>query len=60
MDNQQGPAAQYMELGSILSGSLDGRGPWGRSNTCVCKAESLGCSPETTTMLLTGYTLIQN
>ena len=29
-------------------------------DTCVCMAESLRYSPETTTTLLTGYTLIQN
>ena len=28
--------------------------------TCTCMAESLHCSPETTTTLLTGYTPIQN
>ena len=26
----------------------------------ICMAESFGCSPETITMLLTGYTPIQN
>jgi len=29
-------------------------------DTCTCMAESLRCSPETTTTLLTGYTPIQN
>ena len=28
--------------------------------TCICMAESLHCSPETTTTLLIGYTPIQN
>ena len=28
--------------------------------TCVCMAESLHCSPETTITLLIGYTPIQN
>ena len=32
----------------------------GRINTCICMAESLHCSFETTTALLTGYTPIQN
>ena len=41
-------------------GSLDRRGVWGRMDTCVCAAESFGCSPETTTTLLISYTLIQN
>ena len=41
-------------------GSLDGTGVWGRMDTCVYMAESLCCSPETTTTLLVGYTPIQN
>ena len=40
--------------------SLDGRGVWGRTDTCVRLVESLHCSPETVTTLLTGYTPIQN
>ena len=40
--------------------SLDGRGVWGRMDTCICVAESLHCSPETTTTLLTGYTPVHN
>ena len=47
MDNQQGPTVQHMELCSMLCGSLDGRGVWGRMDTCVCMTESLCCSPET-------------
>ena len=39
---------------------LDGRGVGGRMDTCVCMAESLCCSPETVTTLLTGYIPIQN
>ena len=39
---------------------LDGRGVWGRMATCVGRAESLGCPPETITTLLTGYTPTQN
>ena len=29
-DNQQGPAVEHRELCSMLCGSLDGRGVWGR------------------------------
>ena len=50
-DNQQGPAVEHRELCSILCGSLDGRGVWGRMNTCICMAESLCCPPETITTL---------
>ena len=38
--------------------SLDGRGAWGRMDTCVCTAESLCCPPETITTLLIGYVLL--
>ena len=41
MDNQQGPPVQRTELCSVLCGSLDGRGVSGRTDTCVCMAESL-------------------
>ena len=34
----------YMELCSMLCGSLDGRGVWGRMDPRICKAESLCCS----------------
>ena len=44
----------------MLSARLDGRVVWGRVDTCVCTAESLHCSPETATTLLTGYTPTQN
>ena len=33
---------------------------WERTDTCVCMAESLHCSPEIITTLLIGYTRIQN
>ena len=39
-------------LYSLLRGSLDGSGVWGRMDTCICAAESLYCSPETITILL--------
>ena len=40
--------------------SLDGRGHWGRRDTCLCMAECLCYSPETATTLLISYTPIQN
>ena len=49
-----------MELCLTLCASLDGRGVWGRMDTCICMAESLLGSPKTTTTLLIGYTPIQN
>ena len=51
MDNQQGPTVFHRELCSMLCGSLDGRGIWGRMETCIRTAESLRCSPETTIKL---------
>ena len=38
----------------VLSGSLGGRGVWGRKVTCVCMAEPLHWLPETITLLI-GY-----
>jgi len=49
-----------MALCSILRVRLDGRGVWGRMDTRICVAESLCCSPETTTTLLISYTSLQN
>ena len=49
MDNQQGPTEQHREVCSMLCGSLDGKGVWGRMDTCTCMAEFLHCSPETIT-----------
>ena len=60
MDNQKGATIEQRELRSVLCGSLDGRGVWGRMDTHVCRAESLRFSLETITVLLIGYTLIQN
>ena len=34
MENQQGPAGQHRALCSVSGGSLDGRGVWGRMDTC--------------------------
>ena len=44
----------------MLCGSLDGRGVWGRMDTCIRMAESLHCPPETITTLLIGYNPTQN
>ena len=55
MVNSQGPIIYHMDLCSVLCGSLDGRGVWGRMDTCVCMAECLRCSPEIITMLLISY-----
>ena len=55
MDNQQAPTVQHWELCLMLYGSLDGRGVWRRMFTCVCMAESTGCSPDTIITLLIGY-----
>ena len=60
MDNQQGPPAQHREVCSMLHGSLDGRGVWGRMDTCICMTGSLHCSCETVTTWLIGYSPIQN
>ena len=59
MDNQQGTTKQHMKLCSVLCGSLDGMGLQGRTDTCICIAEFLCCSPETIkACLLVGYTSI--
>ena len=49
-----------MELYSMLCATLDGREVWRRMDTCVCKAESLLYSLETTTTLSIGYIPIEN
>ena len=55
MENQQGPAVEHKELCLMSCGSPDGRGVWGRMDTCLCVAESLCCSSETITTLLISY-----
>ena len=60
MENKQGPTVEHGEVCSVLWGSLDWRGVWGRMGTCICMAESLHCSPETITTLLIGYMPVQN
>ena len=52
--------SKHMGLYSVLCGSLGGTGVWGRMDTCLRMAESLCCSPETTTISLISYTPIQN
>ena len=49
-----------LELYSIFCGSLDGRGVWGRMDTCIRMAELICFSPEAITILLIGYTPIQS
>ena len=39
----------------MLCVSLVGSGVWGRMDTCIHMAESLHCSPETTTTFFTGH-----
>ena len=38
----------------------DGRGVWGRMNTCICMLESLSYSPEIIAALLIGCIQVQN
>ena len=49
---------QYSTWNSMLCASLDGKGVWGRMDTCVCMAESLQC--EIITTLSVGYTPREN
>ena len=37
----------HRERYSVVCGSLDGRGVWGRMDTCICMTESLCCTPKT-------------
>ena len=46
----------HLELCSMSRGSLDGRGAWGRTDTRMAEA----LPPETVTVLLIGYTPIQD
>ena len=46
VENQQGPAGQLRELCAMSCGSLDGRGVWGRMDTCVSMVECLCCPPK--------------
>ena len=49
-----------MELCLMLCDSLDGRGVWERTDTCICMAEFLCYLPATIKTLLIGYTPVQN
>ena len=51
---------QHTELCSTLCGSLDGRGAWGRLDTCMCVAECFPCSPGTISAFFIGYVVIQS
>ena len=42
------------------SARCDGRGVWGRTDTCLCMAESRHRPPEIITTLLIGYFPIRN
>ena len=59
MYNPQGPTIQHRKLCSILCVRLDGRGVWGKMDTCTGMAESLCYPPETITTLLISYTPIE-
>ena len=50
----------YREFCSMLCGSLDGRGVWGRMDTCTCVPESRRSSPKTITALLIGGAVVKN
>ena len=60
VDNQQLPTVLNMELCFVLCNNLDGRGAWGQIDTCRCMAEFFCCPLGSVTILLTGYTVIQN
>ena len=49
-----------MEIFSVLCGSLDRKGVWGRMYTCIRLAELLCCAPETAPALLTSHAPVQN
>ena len=42
----------------MLCGSLDGRGVWGRMDTCIRMAETLHCSPEAITTLSVNWLIV--
>ena len=44
MDKYPGPTVWHRGLCSVSYGSLDGRGVWGRVDTCVCVTVSLLCT----------------
>ena len=48
------------ELCSIFCSKVNGKRIWKRINTHICITESLCCTPETNTTLLTNYEPIKN
>ena len=42
----------------MLCGNLDGRGVWGRMDTCIRMAETLRCSPEAITTLFVNWLIV--
>ena len=60
MDDQQRPIVEHTELCSVLCAGLDGRGTWGRMDTCICMSKSFHCSSERITTLSIDCTPIQN
>ena len=55
MENQQEPTVQHKNSCLRSCGSLDGRGIWGRMDTCTRMPESFSYPSETITTLLVGY-----
>ena len=57
MDKQQGLLYSTLlnKLSSMSCGSLDGKGVWGRMDTCIGMTESLHCSPEAITTLFVNW-----
>ena len=43
-----------------MCGSLDGKGVWERTDTCICMAESFHSSPEIFTLFVNWHTPAQN
>ena len=59
MGNQQGPTDNTWNSTQCMPARM-GEEFGGRMDTCICMAESLGCSLETTVTLLISYYLLQN
>jgi len=52
MDNQQKPIVDHKKFSSMLCGSLDGKGVWGRMDTRICMLSAFA--------VLISYIPIQN
>ena len=52
VDHQQRASIWHRGLCSVLCGSLDGKGVWGRMDICKCMTELLCSPPETITTFL--------